>query len=171
MRKIGYNYQTDNIIALGIRGSSQCFSTCDWMFLSYYCQLYKVNDDPMIKQYIEALGKEDVNKIFEWEAHRMQIQKWLFVQNVPGLMKQELISKDKLKELLKTRPVIIGTKKMAGLPGGHIILGVDVDGDNIICNDPYGNALTNYKSKNGENVQYVFEMFDSGKNIRGMWLE
>jgi uncharacterized protein YvpB len=54
--------------------------------------------------------------------------------------------------------VIIGTFKLGGLPGGHIILLVGIDDYDYIVNDPFGNANTNYKDKNGAGVIYPKEL-------------
>jgi hypothetical protein len=168
MRKITNNCQDNNETALGIKGNSQCFATSDIMFLSFYSVNFKGDNDAMLKQYLESFDK---SKAFEWDAHCDHLNKWLFSQQVKGVVKHEVIGKEKIVELLQSRPVIIGTKKMGGLPGGHIILGVDNHNDKINCNDPYGNANTNYKDKNGEAVDYTFDMFDSGRDVRCMWLE
>lgn len=47
--------------------------------------------------------------------------------------------------------VMIGTMIT---PSGHFICLVGHDQDNYIALDPYGNALTNYKSTNGDRVLY-----------------
>ena len=51
---------------------------------------------------------------------------------------------------------MMGTRKLGGLPGGHIILIADYDKESksYICNDPYGDARTEYIYDNGFSVPY-----------------
>jgi hypothetical protein len=183
MRQIGYNNQRDNFIVAGIKGSSQCFATAAWMFMSFYTDKYEARDDTGLKKYIADLTANDAQHEYEWEAQRNEIQKYLNDAGIKGKVKLginlftgvPLVSADALKALLKQGPVIIGTSKMAGLPGGHLILGVDVtDNGSIICHDPYGNALTGYKDQNGEAVTYPISMFDAKYPtgpVRAIWFE
>ena len=168
MRKITYNSQRDNSETIGIKGNSQCFATSAIMFLSFYSVNFKGDNDAMVKQYLESFNKKTA---FEWDSHCEHLNKWLFSQQITGVVKHEVIDENKLRELLVDRPVIIGTKCMANLPGGHIILGVDAYGRYIVCNDPNGNAITDYVDKDGESASYTFDMFNNGKETRCMWKE
>ena len=182
MRNIGYNSQIDNFVVAGIGGSSQCFATSAWMFLSWYApDHYKVNDDKGLMQYVEDITASAASDEYEWSRHQYMIQKYLTSAGVKGSVKlgidlntgKPTCHIEGLKALLSCGPVIIGTKKMAGLPGGHLILGVDNADTGIICNDPYGNALTGYSDKNGSGVIYPISMFDAQypDMIRTMWFE
>lgn len=64
-----------------------------------------------------------------------------------------------LKDFAKIGPLILGTHKLGGLPGGHIILVVDYNAKTncLVCHDPFGNAMTNYKDHDGAYVEYPVE--------------
>ena len=182
MREIGYNSQINNIPVNGIGGSSQCFATSAWMFLSFYCDKINAEDDKALSEYVKDVTAHGAQREYEWTAQQTEIQKHIHDAGVAGIVKigidldndKGLLTVDQLKLLLLVGPVIIGTKKMAGLPGGHIILAVDYNDDGIICNDPYGNALTHYADKNGKGVVYPVSMFDAQYPegpIRAIWLE
>ena len=59
-----------------------------------------------------------------------------------------------LYNFLNINPVILQTYKMGGLKGGHIILAIGYQNENIICHDPFGNALSKYTDHNGMAVHY-----------------
>lgn len=172
MRDVGYNNQRDNFTINGIGPWSQCFATCAWMLLSFYApETYRFDDDKALKKYIAEITAGGVAREYEWEAQRIMIQKYLDRAGVEkraklGINLQTGIgttSTLELHNLLKAGPVIIGTKKMAGLPGGHIILGIDNVGDDekIAVNDPFGNAVTGYTSVFGKGVEYPISWFDA----------
>lgn len=198
MRVIEYNEQRDNFDFKGIfKGSCQCFSTTVWMFLSFFCSLFKAKDDKMLATFVddvcnlvgspgiaEDIAKEyslDVkdNLAYQWLIQEHAIQKWLWSKSVKGttVLKVDLrtgrglASWDEIRQALKISPVIIRTYKMGGLPGGHIILIVDIDGNDLICNDPYGDARTGYKNINGENVRYSIDWITpfTDNHVRAMW--
>lgn len=54
-------------------------------------------------------------------------------------------------EVRNGHPVIV-----SGLftKAGHIVPIIGVEGDDFICNDPFGNALTKYRDRNGAKVLY-----------------
>ena len=173
MRSIGYNDQRDNFEVRGIKGSSQCFATSIWMWLSFYFPLYLPNDDVQLKGYIEEVTKRAASDAFEWDIHRAVAQEYLSRRDIKGTVKTFIdydrktddsigtMSADDFKERLKDGPIVVGTKKMGGLPGGHIILAVDVADDGILVNDPFGNALTKYSDKNGHGIIYPLSLFDA----------
>ena len=175
MRKIGYNSQRNNPAVNGIPGASQCFATVAWMFISFYRAGIKADDDAGLKKYIAELTAQGAYREYEWLSQKNLIQKYLNDVLYLGVDLDTgagLATPDELRFALKCGPVIIGTKKMAGLPGGHIILGVDVLPDGkILCHDPYGDANTGYKDPNGENVIYHTGLFDkdSPDKIRVMY--
>lgn len=52
-------------------------------------------------------------------------------------------------------PVVVGGNfKSVSSVGAHVICIVGYDGNSVIANDPYGNALTRYNDRNGEGVVY-----------------
>lgn len=183
-RSVNYNSQRDNFVINGIPGSSQCFATSAWMFLSYYApEKFKYDDDAALKRYIAELTAVSTDNEYEWNCQRAILQKYMtlagFHGNVmlgidldTGIGKCDI---EGLKNKLSCGPVIIGTKKMAGLPGGHIILGIDnTDSGSVLVNDPYGNALTGYSDKNGASVVYPVSMFDAAYPqgpVRVMWYQ
>lgn len=172
--KIKYNSQRDNIDFGGkFKGNCQCFSTCSWMFMSYYSSKIAAFDDGMLSKYVDdvetTVGKkgigEQVKERFRWITGRTSywwlinkygIEKWLWREGINGnaVFKDKNISFNNLTKLVDNGPVILQTKKMGSLHGGHIILAVGYTESHIIVADPYGNALTNYKDHNGENVLY-----------------
>ena len=183
IHQIRYNNQRDNFIVAGIKGSSQCFATSAWMFLSFFSDKYRADDDAGLKQYIADLTANGAEHEYEWEAQRNQIQKYINAAGVSGKIGlginlytgQPLITADALRSLLDRGPVIIGTSKMAGLPGGHLILGIgNAANGAIICHDPYGNANTGYTDQNGAGVVYDVKMFDAkypNGPVRAIWLD
>lgn len=172
---IDYNSQRDNYSFNGkFKGFIQCFSTSSFMLMSYFSNNMKGDD--RLKEYVDdvesTVGKpgiaEKVKKKFNWITGRTSlwwlvqkygIEKWLWNNGVEG----DCIFSDcehsiyKLPELLKISPVILGTNKIGGLKGGHIILVIGYESGVFICHDPYGNARHNYKDHNGDSVEYTLE--------------
>lgn len=183
MRKLGYNFQGNNPTANTINGWSQCFATSAIMLLSFYApKIYRADDDELVKQYVLDITKRSVDDEYEWSCQAKEIQKYLANAGVDKEVKLGIdlntgigtVDIETLGLLLDEGPVIIGTKKMAGLPGGHIILGVDHNEEGISCNDPAGDANTLYKSANGQGVMYKVRMFDAKYPlgpIRCMWVK
>ncbi|HNX81929.1 MAG TPA: papain-like cysteine protease family protein [Candidatus Omnitrophota bacterium] len=191
MRKIEYNSQRDNFDFGGqFKGSCQCFSTSAWMFLSYYSPDILAGDDDGLKRYVDdvsnivgtpGIGEQVAvkdhsisgNSAYWWQVHKAAIEKKFSDHLYPYPQKvifREQTTIDELRSALANGPVILGTRKLAGLPGGHIILAVDIDGENIICDDPYGDANTNYKNVNGAGVSYSPELL-AGHIGAAMWAE
>lgn len=177
MRKIVFNSQRDNKVVNTLTGSVQCFATSAWMFLSFYRpDKYKADDDAGLAAFVAEVTKRSKDDEFEWKAQADMIEKYLGDTVFLGINLNTgdgIVTLEDLRERLKSGPVIIGTKKMGGLPGGHIILAVDNTPDGkFYCNDPYGDANTGYKDKNGENVIYHAAMFDKehpGALIRAIY--
>lgn len=170
MKKIGYNNQINNIIVTDIKGSSQCFATAAWMFMSFYDPNIDANDDEGLSTYIDDITRTGKAHEFEYAAHFALITKYFQRDGIMGKLKLGidlqsgvgLTSPDDLRALLQSGPVIIGTRHMANLPGGHMILAIDNNPEDggIICHDPFGNANSSYADKNGEGVIYSIEMFN-----------
>lgn len=191
MRKIEYNSQRDNYDFEGqFRGSCQCFSTSVWMFLSYFSPDIIAGDDKGLKKYVDdvsnIVGSPGIgelvastdhsitgNSAYFWTVHKAAIEKKfsdkLFKYPDKVIFKNQITANDLIKAIVRS-PVILGTRKLAGLPGGHIILVTDYDGEDFICNDPYGDANTGYKNRNGEQVVYSKALLD-GHIGAAMWAE
>ncbi len=177
MRKIGYNSQRNNHSFGGkFRGSWQCYTTSAWMFMSFYTPNIVAEDDEGLMNYFDdvedSVGKvgigEKIKRKFTWisgstsywpQVQCAGIDKYLWRNGVKGtalyFQRKQKHTLDKIDECLKYGPVIIGTNKLGGLKGGHIILLVDKDNEgNYIVHDPYGNALKGYAVHNGAYVRY-----------------
>jgi len=171
MRKIGYNSQRDNFSFAGtLPGYVQCMSTSAWMFLSHYDPSVRAGDDRGLAAYVDdveaTVGRpgiaERVMRKYKWITGRTSM--WWLVQREAlqaRIPDRRIIFNDhypieQLPHTLEAGPVIIGTNKMGGLPGGHIILLVDYDRDRrgFIVNDPYGDARGNYLYAHGEGAVY-----------------
>lgn len=174
MRKITYNSQRDNIDFAGtFPGWAQCFSTSAWMFLSYYDPGIRADDDKGLAAYVDdveasvgAVGiAERVMPKFPWIKGRTSlwwpIQREAIQAHMPdyNVLFNEHFPIEQLIDVIDRGPVIIGTNKMGGLRGGHIILLVDYDRDrrSFMVNDPYGDARGNYRYSDGAGVLYPYE--------------
>ena len=174
MRKIGYNSQRDNFAFAGtLPGYVQCMSTSAWMFLSHYNPAYRADDDNGLAEYVDdveaSVGRpgiaERVMRKYKWITGRTSM--WWLVQREAlqaRIPDRRIIFNDhypieQLPHTLEAGPVIIGTNKMGGLPGGHIILLVDYDRDRrgFIVNDPYGDARENYLYAHGAGALYPYD--------------
>ena len=183
---IGFNSQRDNENFNGkFPGYVQCFSTSVWMLMSYYSLQIDALNDKQLAKYVddveasvgsipalaEELKKKDPSVTGKtsllWMVQKAGLQLWLDNLKVKGKAVCELSADfSKIKTLLKDRPVVIGTSKMGGLPGGHIVLGIGYDDIHTVCHDPYGDARTKYKEQRGASVYYedkFLEKYFSGR--------
>lgn len=171
---IQYNSQKNNESFGGkFPGYIQCFTTSAWMLMSYYSLEIDALDDKSLSKYLddvevtiesipgvaEEIQKQDHSVLGKtslfWEVQRAGITKWLQQKNVIGkAICNYTSSLSQVRKLLNDGPIIIGTNKMGGLPGGHIILAIGFDDIHIICHDPFGNANLNYSNSNGNSVYY-----------------
>jgi hypothetical protein len=171
------NDQRDNENFTGkFPGYAQCFSTSVWMDMSHYSLEIDALDDKALAKYVDdveaavgikpglaetIMSKDPFIKgktsLF-WKVQQYGMTAWLNGRDVRGTAIFEENKKfSQIKEILKADPVIIGTNQMGGLPAGHIILGIGYDDIHIICNDPFGNAKTDYKDHDGASVYYEDE--------------
>ena len=167
IRKIGYNWQVNNITENNLNAFSQCFSTSIWMMLSYYCPSeYQADDDQGLSKYVLYCEEQKVNyphPSLLWVIQQKAMQKYLDDAEFEG----KVIYRDgdwpiaDLYDTVDKTPVIIGTKKLGRLPDGHIILLADVWGiESFDVKDPYGNANTNYEKNgplDGDDVIYTLD--------------
>lgn len=174
IHQIGYNSQRNNFNFAGkFPGWSQCFSTSSWMFMSFYSPDIKSADDAALSVYVDDVEvtagqagiAEKVVRKFKWITGKTSlwwlvqkegIESWLWKYGIKGdaIFRDMDLPFSVLPEMIERGPVILGTTKMGGLPGGHIILAVGTDKESIICHDPYGDALQSYKSDKGAFVRY-----------------
>jgi hypothetical protein len=142
--------------------SRQCFYSSAVMLLSHYDKAAK--DLEYLIQYVDdteiLVGKPGIaERLFPkltgrtgayWAVHRAAIQERLKKEVVfDATMPYEV-----MKNIVAEKPVIIGTKEIGALSGGHIIVAMRISEKGIIVNDPYGNALTKYKDHNGNGIDY-----------------
>ena len=191
-RLIAYNSQRDNYSFRGkFSGFRQCFSTCAWMFMSYYSKRIQAQDDKQLAWYVDqveatvgAVGiAEKIRQRYQyikgktsqwWLVQKAGIEFILKSHSVKGhCVFSEKASWQDLDACLKKGPVIVGTKKLGGLAGGHIILIVDTARNGYIANDPFGDGLySNYQKTNGHGVFYgkqslaPFAEIAKGKKLR-----
>ena len=176
MRKINYNSQRDNDDFGGrFKAFNQCFSTCAVMLMSFYSKNVAGGDDVFLKKYlydIEAtlnpsgLGARLKMK-YKWIKGATSL--WWLVQKDAitdylhhfGTKGQAVFYDDNcligsLPDFATVSPFILGTSKLGGLPGGHIILVIEynIKTGALVCHDPFGDARTNYKSTKGAYVEY-----------------
>jgi len=172
MRKIRFNSQRNNFDFAGkFKGYQQCFATSAWMFMSFFSDFFRADDDKQLAKYVDdvcnevgesGIGEEEAkyhklsgNSAYYWLVQSAGIKKWLGSAGKKIAISYDSQSTaDKIKSALKDSPVIVGTNRLGGLKGGHIILIADIDGEDFIVNDPYGNARTNYTDHNGDSVRY-----------------
>lgn len=151
----------------------QCFSTSAWMFMSHYSEDIDVKDDLALSKYVDdveaTVGQsgiaEKVKEKMSWITGRTSywgdvqaagITQWLNERGVSGkaIFSYKKILFENLRHLIDLGPVILCTNKLGGLPDGHVILAIGYDAYGIICNDPFGNANTDYGAHDGEHVLY-----------------
>jgi hypothetical protein len=193
LHEVGFNSQRDNENFNGkFSGWKQCFTTCAWMFMSFYTENIDVYDDIELARYFDdvedSVGNPGIgeqvkrkykwitgNTSYWWHVQKKGIEEWLWKNGVWGDMhycEDNVFSN--LYNVVKNGPMILGTKKLGGLKGGHIILviGYNDDGD-FIVNDPFGDANTLYKNWQGVNVVYPRDMLEdhTGKITRYMYWE
>ena len=188
---IAYNSQRDNINFGGkFPGFWQCFTTCAWMLMSFYSDKYVATDDEGLSNYLDDIevtaGKTGIGEKIKhkykwitghtsewWLTQQAGIEEYLWRAGVKGnaVFRDMTASFDELRSLLDGGPVIIGTSKLGGLPGGHIILAIGYNSEGIICHDPYGNAVTGYRSAAGGGVLYgdAYLRNFTGEKIRCMY--
>lgn len=164
MAKLDYYINQRNNPSFGGKLSPhiQCFYSSAVMWLSYYKHI----EDDFYERYVDdvekTVGKPGIaERLFPkltgrtgayWDVHKEALNQ--YTNNVKF---DNTIPYDSLLELLSKGPVITGTKKIGLLSGGHVILSVKADKDGVTVKDPYGNAMTNYKNFNGNNVVYPHE--------------
>lgn len=188
MRVIPFNSQrNNNSFNNKFPGFKQCFSTCAWMLMSYYAPEINPTDDTALSRYVDdvsnIVGKPGIGELVQrakawitgntaywWEVQRAGIEKWLQAAAVSGrIVYRDAGAWAEINNALVSGPVILGTNKLGGLSGGHIILLVDIAGSDYIVNDPYGDARTNYRNTNGAGIRYNREWLKQYASPRYMY--
>ena len=172
IHKVDYNSQRNNVTFGTFSGHRQCFTSCSWMLMSYYTNMIDGTSDRAMSAYFDdvedSVGKAGIgekikqrfnwikgNTSYWWAVQQFGITEWLNRYGVSGhAVFADSMPMDKLIKLVDQGPVIVGTKKLGGLPGGHIILLIGYESGNFMVNDPYGNAMFRYKDHDGEEVLY-----------------
>lgn len=191
IHKVEYNWQGNNLnFKKKFSAWWQCFSTSAWMLMSFLCKAFDGTDDKALAVYLDdveaSIGKPGIaEKVIAkakwivghtstwWLVQKGGIETWLHKQGLKGeaVFHDRNIPFNSLRGLIAKSPVILQTKKLGGLSGGHIILAIGFTVDGIICHDPAGDAKTNYKSASGNAVEYPdkFLMKATGTKIRCMY--
>lgn len=180
MRECQYNNQRDNYNFEGKDpGGRQCFSTSSIMAVSYATGARIPATDATIKAYHDdleqmvgspGLGEEmaATNKEIKGHSSRYWIVQQEGINRIlskNGFQKKAVFRSGTLKDIdeaLRHRPVILGTKKIGGLSGGHIILVLEKQNNEYICHDPFGDACTRYASTQGDYVRYSAKLLEDG---------
>ncbi|MBC6444048.1 MAG: hypothetical protein GDA50_01255 [Alphaproteobacteria bacterium GM202ARS2] len=197
---IAYNSQRDNYDFDGqIPGNVQCFSTCMWMLLSAFAKSIKANDDNGLLDYVDDVESsvgdsgtaEDVmrqdqaiadavasgiDSMFFWQIHQKAFRPFLIkhgVSNVDCVFSTQERTFAQLDDILASSPVVLGTRKLGGIKGGHVILllGKHPEKNGYWVHDPFGDARTRYRNTNGAHVFYskkrlLMHATDDGKTAK-----
>jgi hypothetical protein len=180
IHQVGYNSQRDNFNFAGkFPGWKQCFSTSAFMFASFYSDKVDAKNEEQLKWYVDqaeagvgvkGIAEKVIRKLpwipksgssYWWDVHKDLLQ---YIFDVHEVKKNVVWYNDAPFFSLDTSigtggPAIVGTSKMGGLPGGHIVLVIGIDDDSYYLNDPYGNPLSNYREHNGACIKVPKEWF------------
>lgn len=181
MRQVTYNSQRNNKSVFAGAGKfsawNQCFTSCAVMLMSYYCEDIKGDDDDFLARYLfdieDSLNKNGLGAEVAEHNHLTGNSSYYFIVQAEGITQYlknhgcdgeaffKVIRIDDLPALVQSGPVIVGTDKLGGLPGGHMILLCDVqdEGKSFIVNDPFGNAYSKYVDTDGDGILYKFDDF------------
>lgn len=121
--------------------------------------LRKFMIDDLFAHFIELTYRSKEAKYY-WDKEKDSCIKWLnkspyfnnsskhYVAWIEGATYEQIC-----KEIDEGYTVVLGTYKLGGLKGGHVLTVVGYDENrNFILYDPFGDPNTNYKSKNGKGV-------------------
>jgi hypothetical protein len=159
--------------------------------MSYFCNEIEANDDEGLSRYLDdieiTIGTPGIGEVVKrkydwimgrtslwWMVQKEGIEKWLNEREIKGkiIFRDCDLDYNQLSSILdKHGPIILGTNKIGGLPGGHIILLIGHDEQGKFCHDPFGDAKMNYKNIEGKGVRYLDEYLIqyTGQNVRCMY--
>lgn len=176
-----------------ISGWVQCFTASAWNYLSWMTDnFFQFGDKIATLRYLTYIltgGRNEFDQETEIPSDHdamFMYEKQLFAMNhylhdiafsdkrMNGFI-GDGGSYDAVLQIAKKRPVIVGTYKIGGLPGGHVMI-LDHTGNNFnVMIDPAGDARTNYKIPSGYGVEYSDSMcrehFGRGGRIHALWME
>jgi len=130
-----------------------------------------IGEESMKKHNLSLVAKDGsrVRSGQFWAVHCDAANKYL----APKKAVWSEITWQAFRERLAKGPCVLGTKIPPS--DGHIIVVLGFDGQNYICNDPYGNGKTKYTDTNGEGVKYDSRWLESVASYNGkaraMWVE
>jgi hypothetical protein len=188
--RVGHNDQRNNFNFAGkFPGWKQCFGTSAHMFVSYYVREILAMDDKQLAEYVDqaeasvgivGVAEAVIRKMpwipqsgssYYWDVHKAVLNS-LFDRHGVDVQAQwfDAGSWEQFMDDLAKGPLIVGTSRMGGLPGGHIVLvvGWNDDAKAFILNDPYGNPLSAYRNHNGAGVEVPADWFrvQAGKSTK-----
>lgn len=170
----------------GVQNWAQCFYCSMVMLIDHYvsCDYDKYFDDVEVLYGQKGIGEESMKKhnlslVAKngsrvrsgqfWAVHCDAANKYL----APKKAVWSKISWQAFRDRLAKGPCVLGTKIPPS--DGHIIVVLGWDGENYICNDPYGNGKTKYVDTSGELVKYSGAWLESvasfGGKAHAMWVE
>ena len=186
--QIPFNSQRDNKSFNNLRpASAQCFPTCAWMFMSFFCKDIDALDDRGLALFLneverkipggsfaEDFIKANPNKLpknvevtsIYWDVIQYGINRMFDLYGVDKIARWDEVAYERLPSILHSSPLIFGTKLTAS---GHIILltGIDKQSDSFHVNDPYGNYTTGYKDLNGQTTYTADLILQTGEACVG----
>ncbi len=187
LHDVGYNSQRNNIDFSGkFKGFKQCFTTSAHMFMSFYSSKIEAMNDDKLAWYLDqvesSIGVRGIaekvmrsipgipmkGSSYWWRVQLAGINEVLSTHMKNGYVAvsgkadwMDAGSWNEFEDALSKGPIITGTHRMGGLPGGHIVLvtGMDHEKGTYTINDPYGNPLSNYRVQNGQSVEVPIDWF------------
>jgi hypothetical protein len=162
------NDQNDNFNFDGkFYGSIQCFSTSCFQLASYLAPWrYQALNDIQLANYIRDILKahgeapDNFKDTFTGDVQKIGLQKCL--DDAGAKYRVEFLAPARETDLLyglNYSPVILGTEKLGGLPGGHVVTIINDLGDAWEIADTFGNAWERYRVRKGGIYQYSKDWF------------
>lgn len=156
---------------------NECFPTSMVMMMANNLDVTPVDqtlrafmEDDLFDHFIEKTHKRTSAK-YEWKIERDMANKWLGKSNMlkpdPVVWREGMTTIEIEIEIDNGRMVVVGTDKLGGLPGGHIVCIGGYDELNFYLWDPFGDYRTRYGDHNGRNIS-IKKDNPHIKNIRGI---
>jgi uncharacterized protein YvpB len=158
--KVPYHSQRDNRFYPG----GTCNVTCYAMVMAYHGVKQRRPElqlEDELCKFLEQHGKDRrVHDHLAWMARQYGLQASFNTAHKWDQIRHEIRS---------GRPVIVSGKYTAS---GHIIVIVGLRGDDFIVHDPWGNALREYRVRNGRQLLYPYTYLHAktrALNSAGKW--